>query len=61
MRNKWNVDKELMENILRIVKTAIQDGYGSRITNFHKGVSKVLDEYTETESSLAANPKATPK
>lgn len=50
MRNNLQVDKEVLQTVLKIADTAVNDGLGSKIEFFKQGISKTLDEVTETEA-----------
>lgn len=50
MRNKLELDRPTMLKVLEIVKTAMDDGFQSKIDGFNGGISKALDEFTEQEN-----------
>ncbi len=50
MRNKLGIDKAVLEQVLGIVRTAINDGFMSKVDDFKKDIQKSLDQFTETEN-----------
>ena len=50
-RNNLPIDHAQMQEVLKIVKMAIQDGELRQVDFFHQGIKKVLDETLETKEA----------
>lgn len=51
-RQKIDLDPEQLKTTLAIVKTAIKDGFYSKLDMFNADISKAMDEYTNEKSPL---------
>ena len=58
-RNNLPIDSAQMQEILKIVKIAMQDGELKQIDFFHQGIREALDETTETKEAPFTSAPAT--
>ncbi len=47
-RKNIDMDRGLLIKILETYKTAIEDGFMTKVDTFSKGIEKALNEYTES-------------
>jgi len=50
LRNKIQVDKEVLDKILTVVRTGLEDGMFGKLDKFKASFAKELDDYTSTKN-----------